>query len=220
MFYNAEIENRLRFGDVVTGYLTAVSNIKEPFSHVNIEIQNPKYCVVLDPCCEIGKGTIILTPLEKLHQGLFDIPSVSDDLTNLNKEGISKNFTHPKTWNKLSDARKLENKSKKEFGQRTFFIYEGSTLFPEYTVERSSTYNEVIDPKTQLPFYQEVKEPRTFKTRHRMISFKNIQKINCQHIVKTDSMDETITSSIVLQLDEKTRELLRLKMGYYFRRPP
>ena len=211
MFYNASIENRLRFGDVVKGYVSIIPNIEKPFSRVGIEVENAQYSVVLDPCCEIGDGTLILTPLEEVEMGLFDNPFLVNDLTSLNTEGMPKNFMHPKIWNKQTDVRKTELLNKKEFGQRTFFIYEGNPLFPEYTVQRNYKYKEILDPKTQLPRYETINEQNKITTRHRMICFKTIHKVKCQNIAKTEPMDASILGSIVLQLSQTTRELLRQK---------
>ncbi len=134
--------------------------------------------------------------------------------------GEPKKFAHPKTWNKQTDDQKNVLLDKKEFGQRLYFIYEGNPLFPEYTVEKKSTYKEVVDSATQLPKFEETQTPFKFNTRQRMISFKTIHRVNCPTIAKNSPMDKAILSSIVLQLSEDTRELLRQKMGYYFRRPP
>ncbi len=95
--------------------------------------------------------------MEEVNTALFDNPFLSNDLTSLNKEGMSKNFTHPKTWNKLTDTEKADYLNKKEFGQRTYFIYEGNPLFPEYTLGKKLKYKEIIDPKTQLPNLKKLK---------------------------------------------------------------
>jgi hypothetical protein len=221
MFYNASIDNKLRFGDVVKGYLSVILKLSKPFGNAGIEIQTPQYSVVLDPCCEIGDGMISLSPLEEINPQLLDIPYLSKDRTLLNRIGIAKDFFHPIMWNNLPDETKTEALvATPEYGWKPYFVYEGNPVFPEYTIERQTKYNEVIDPKSKLPKYDSVKQPNTFKIRDRMISFKTVYRVNCQGIVKPEkATNETILGSIVLQLSAETRELLRLKMAYYFGKP-
>ena len=81
MFYNEEIGDKLRFGDVVKGYLSVIPKISMPFGKANIDFNIPQYSVVLEPCCEIGGGTIILTPLEEISKNFFDIHYLKKDMT-------------------------------------------------------------------------------------------------------------------------------------------
>jgi len=222
MFYHGTIDDKLRFGDVVKGYISAIPKLSKPFDHANIEIQIPQFSVVLDPCCEIGKGKILLSPLEEVSPELFDIPYVAKDMTLLNNKGQAKDFFHPVVWNNLSNEEKTEALvAIPEYGHRAFFVYEGNPLFPVYTVNRPFKYNEVTDPNTHLPKYEVVKQPTEYTTSHRMISFKTIYRVNCNLIVTPrQTTDKAILGSIILQLSKKTRQLLRRKMAYYFARPP
>jgi hypothetical protein len=222
MFYHGSIDDKLRFGDVVKGYISAIPKLSKPFEYANIEIQIPQFSVVLDPCCEIGNGKILLSPLEEISPELFDIPNLSKDVTLLNCEGKAKDFFHPKVWNKLSDEEKTEALvATPKYGHIGLFVYEGNPLFPEYTVIRTSKYTEVIDPKTNLAKYEEVKQVTKFSTRSRMISFKTIHRVDCKLIVTPrQTTNEAILGSIILQLSKQTRKLLRQKMAYYFLRPP
>ena len=221
MFYNASIDDKLRFGDVVKGYLSVIPKLSKPFGNANIEIQTPQYSVVLDPCCEIGGGMISLSPLEEINANFLDIAYLSKDMTLLNHMGMAKDFFHPTTWNKLPDEKKTEALvATPEYGWKTYFVYEGNPLFPEYTIKRPMRFNEVIDPMSKLPKYDLVEQSNTFRIRDRMISFKKLYRINCQSIVNPEkTTDETILDSIVLQLSVETRKLLREKMASYFVRP-
>ena len=222
MFYHGEIDDKLRFGDVVKGYISAIPKLIKPFGQANIEIQVPQFSVVLDPCCEIGKGMVLLSPLEEISPELFDIPYLSKDMTLLNDKGKAKDFFHPLVWNKLSNEKKTEAlNASADYGHKHLFVYEGNPLFPNYTVTRDVTYTEVIDPNTQLPKYDTVKQTKQFNNRDRMISFKRIFRVNCNLIVTpSQSTDKDILGSIILQLSKETRQLLRQKMADYFARIP
>lgn len=219
MFYNASISDKLRFGDIVKGYLSVIPKLSNPFGNASIEIETHQYSVILAPCCDIGDGMISLSPLEKINPSFFDISYLAKDMTLLNRTGMAKDFCHPETWNKLSDEKKTEALvATPEYGRKAFFIYKGNPLFPEYTIKRPRKYTEVIDPKSKLPKFDSVKQFNTFRTRDRMISFKTMYRVNCKSIVKLIT-DETVLGSIVLQLSVETRKLLREKMAHYFSRP-
>lgn len=222
MFYSASIDDKLRFGDVVKGYLSAIPKLSKPFGNASIEIQIPLYSVVLDPCCEIGSGMISLSPLEEISPQFLDIPYLSKNMTLLNSKATAKDFFHPATWNKLPDEKKTEALiATADYGWKPNFVYEGNPLFPEYTIERPIKYNEVKDPTSKLPRYDLIKQPYTVRIRDRMMSFKTVYRVNCQSIVKPEkTTDETVLGSIVLQLSVETRQLLREKMASYFGKPP
>ena len=221
MFYNASISDKLRFGDIVKGYLSVIPKLSKPFGNASIEIETHQYSVILDPCCDIGDRMISLSPLEEINPGLFDIPYLAKDMTLLNRTGMAKDFFHPGTWNKLSDEKKTEALvATPDYGWKPLFIYKGNPLFPEYMIERPTNYTEVTDPKSKLPKFDPVNQSNTFRTRDRMISFKTIYRVNCKSIVKPEKItDETVLGSIVLQLSVETRKLLREKMAHYFSRP-
>jgi hypothetical protein len=222
MFYHGEIDDKLRFGDVVKGYISVIPKLIKPFGQANIEIQDPQFSVILDPCCEIGKGTVLLSPLEEISPELFDIPYLAKNMTLLNDKGKAKDFFHPSIWNKLSNEKKTDAiNALPDYGHKHLFVYEGNPLFPDYKVKREATYTEVIDSNTQLPKYDTVKQTTQFNTRDRMISFKRIYRVNCNLIVTPrQSTDKAILGSIILQLSKETRQLLRQKMADYFARVP
>ena len=222
MFYSATIDNKLRFDDVVTGYLSTTAKISKPFGNASIDIQIPQYSVILDPCCEIGSGTLSLSPLEEIESQFFDIPTLSKNMTLLNTIGRAKDLFYPSIWNKLSDQKKTEALvASPDYGWKSYFVYEGSPLFPEYTIKRPIRYDEVTDPTSHLPIYNLIKQNTTFNIRHRIINFKTIYRISCPIIVKPEKpTDPAILGSVILQLTKETRKLLREKMANYFGTPP
>jgi hypothetical protein len=235
MFYETSIdEKKLRFGDVLKGYLSIAPKIMKPFETNNtsrssikfepysIEVDAPEYCVVLDPCCDIGSGVISLSPLVEVSSHFWDIPCLLKNMTNLNLKGMPKDLMHPATWNNLSEEEKTDAlNAVPEYGHRPYFVYEGIALFPEYSITREIQYNELVDPSTHLPEYQQIRTPITFKARHRMVNFKNIYHLNCQKIFASDKeADESVFKSIVVRLSVKTRNELRNKMAHYFGKIP
>ena len=230
MFYEDAIENNLRFGDVVKGFVSLIPKLNKPFGNMSIEIQNPQFSVVLDPCCEIGKGTVLLSPLEEISQQLLDIPILSVDITGknlilINKEQQAKDHFYPTEWNSLSaESKKDLLGDKPEFVWKSLFVYEGNHYFPTYTVKRKKKYRQVFDSETGLPKYEEVAEPVTLSISHRMMNFKAIYRVKCEDITSSQkagkSASDDILRSIVLRLSIETRNQLRQKMANYFGKTP
>ena len=85
---NGFIHQRLRFGDVLKGYIAVTPSIKGPILKVstlnegyNIDVNLPIFSAVLSPCCSIGHATISLTPLIEVRKSFFDNPYFAEDLT-------------------------------------------------------------------------------------------------------------------------------------------
>src|SRR3972149_10801391 len=107
MFYEENVDESLRFGDVVKGFIITTPNINKPFSTMisedySIEINMPTFSVVVSPCCSIGEKIISLTPLIKLRNTFFDNPFFQDDLTRINRQMEPENTLPPDVWKKLS----------------------------------------------------------------------------------------------------------------------
>jgi hypothetical protein len=224
MFYSGVIGENLRFGDVVTGYVSVTAKIKKPFGNASIDIQIPQYSVVLDPCCDIGNGLISLSPLEEItvNPAFYENPTLQANLTLINIVGMPQTFFSPSSWNKLSNEKKTSALTAiPDYGWSSYFAYEGNPVFPEYVIEKPVRFVEVKDSATNLPIYEAKKEPLTVVTRYRVVNFKNIYRVSCESIVKTERLnDRSILGSIVLQLSKETRNILREKMAYYYSRIP
>jgi hypothetical protein len=227
MFYLDAIGKKLRFGDVLKGYLLTTPKISKPFDEggkdpYNIDIYLPEFSVVMDPCCHIGGGSISLTPLIQVKYHFWDTPYLVKDMTRLNRKVMPKDLMHPVIWNKLSNEEKLMSiNATPDYGHKNYFIYEESSVFTNYPVKRDLQYNEVVDSDSKLPKYEEEKRQKVIDTRFYMIDFKNIHHLNCEKIFGPEKVtDEKILGSIVLQLSIRTRNELRDKMAYYFGNPP
>lgn len=227
MFYSDTIEERLRFGDVLKGYLSTTPTINEPFLEnasepYNIDVFLPNFCVVMDPCCNIGGGSISLIPLIRIRSHWWDNPYLEKDMTTINRVMKPRYVMHPQKWNDLSPNEKIQlENAEPQHNLLNFFVYETHVVFPSYTVRRELRYEERTDPTIQLPKFEIIKEQREFQTRCYMIDFKNIYHVKCDKISKPDKvLDEKVSKSRILQLSTPTRNELRDKMAFYYGNPP
>jgi hypothetical protein len=223
MFYLDAIEKKLRFGDVLNGFVSTTPKISEPFvqsakEHYNIDVFLPEFSAVMDPCCQIGGGTISLTPLIQVKPHFWDIKYLGEDMTRTNRKAMPKDLMHPETWNKMPVEKKLEAiNARPDYGHRNYFVYEENGAFPKYTVRRDVRFTEVIDPNTQLPKYEKAEEQKTITTGHYMIDFKNIYHVSCAKISPPEKeTDPKVLGSKILQLAIRTRNELRDKMALYY----
>lgn len=208
MFYDKNIDNVLRFGDVLRGYITITPNIKIPFltpsdlnEGYNVNINLPIFSVIISPCCSIGDGIISLIPLIKLRNTFFNNPYFTEDLTRLNREMEPQLAVSPYVWNGLSleekQRRLQEGKKGKGYTFLEIFIYEKCDLFPEYTVD--------------------MRQGENIQTNYYMIDFRNTYKLYCD---KIKSPEKAPLESKCLQLSLQTRAELRDKISYYYARIP
>ena len=225
MFYADGISNKLRFGDIVKGFLSTYPILKSPLIEnvqpYTIEIDT-ELSVVLDPCCSIGNGTISISPLIRTQAYLWDNPHLFADITKINRKSTPQDLMQPIRWNRCTDEEKTQFiNTKADYGYKNLFIYIDNPIFGEYEITRKNKFNEIIDLNTQLPKYDMVNNVFKFNTRCHMIDFKNIRHINCRKILESKKdIDNAVLNSIVLQLLDETRNDLRLKMGDYFARKP
>lgn len=227
MFYIDVVETRLRFGDVLEGYLSTTPILDKPFVEhsnepYNIDVQLPQFCVVMDPCCNIGDGTISLTPLIQIKSHFWDNPHLFRDITTINREMPPVTAIHPQKWSSLSleDKQLLINASP-QYNHLNFFVFEENDLFPPYTVRKKLKYEEKIDQEIKLPIFEVKQEKWQFDTKYYMIDFKKTYHVNCRRISKpTQKTDDNILASKVLQLSIETRNELRDKMSFYYGNPP
>jgi hypothetical protein len=210
MFYESRdrIDKLLRLGDVVKGYISNTTRIKQPFltfessvfHNYTVNFEVPLFSVVLTPCCSIGEQNMIcLSPLIQLKSDFFKNPYLVEDFTRINREIEPNKAIAPDDWDKMSYEEKQEKLAqKKGYIEYYLFIYEPSNLFPPYK------------KKLQV-------------TQYYMVDFRNIQTIRCELIQsreKTKEENTEILASKCLQLSKSTREELRQKLAHYFGRRP
>jgi hypothetical protein len=198
------MDKALRFGDVLQGYPSTTPIIEEPMlkesiARYNINVDLPKFTVVMDPCCEIRNKTISLTPLIQVSRAFFDNPYFAEDLTRINRKMEPQQAVSPTIWEKLP----LEERQKRlEVGQTyallNLFIYEKHELFPKYILRR--------------------KDKENIETNYYMIDFRNTYKLCCDKII---SPENSPLESKILQLSIEARSELREKLiNYYANIPP
>jgi hypothetical protein len=215
MFYSTNLDNFLRFGDVVRGYVTSRPIIKRPFSSVNIDesydydkqidydldIDIPAYSVIITPCCSIEDGMVSITPLTKLKPFYFKNPNFVNDFTIINRPIDPQLAFMPTKWEQktIEEKQSITEKAKgKPYTELSIFIYGPNGSLKPYTLKGNTVS-------------------------HYMIDFRNITTIRCQMIKRPEDLtpDEApLIASKVLQLSEITRKELREKISFYYGRSP
>jgi hypothetical protein len=204
MFYEEKVDNALRFGDVLRGYIAITPSIKGPILEAstlnegyNIDVNLPIFSVVLSPCCSIGHDIISLTPLIKVRNAFFDNPYFREDLTRINRKMEPEQTVPPNIWEKFPSEEK-QKRSEEGYGY-TFlelFIYEKNNLLAKYTIHRKQ---------------------ENIETNYYMIDFRNTYKLNCE---KIKTPEDAPLESKCLQLSIQARSELRDKIAYYYARIP
>lgn len=210
MFYESQdqADKLLRLGDVLRGYISNSTRIKQPFltlesstyHNYTVNFEVPPFSVVLTPCCSIGEHNMVcLSPLIPLKSDFFKNPHLAEDFTRINREIEHKNAIAPDDWGKMSSGEQQEKLAhKKGYMEYYLFIYAPSDLFPPY-------------------------EKKGQETKYYMIDFRNIQTLKCDLILsreKTKEENAQILASKCLQLSKTSREDLRQKLAHYFSRRP
>lgn len=203
MFYQKEMDQALRFGDVLRGYISTTPNIKEPFikepiwpapnEGYNIDINLPTFTVVLSPCCSIGKTIIALSPLIKLRKDFFKNLYFAEDFTRINRKIQPQKTVSPDQWEEFSLKEKQRRlKEEETYGLLSLFIYEKHDLFPKYTL-------------------------RSQEVNYYMVDFRNTYKLICE---KIKTPQKSPLDSKCLQLSTEARSQLRDKIASYYTRIP
>ena len=196
MFYEEKFDDALRFGDVLTGFALASSTVKEPnrLEKLDINIDIPKYSVIITPCCSIGEKMISLSPLIEVKGSYFDNPYLADDLTRINRTMKPEQTVAPNVWNTFPSEQKQKRLAEGEaYAFLYIFVYENHDLLPKYQIKRR---NGIIE------------------TNYYMIDFRNICKVNCEKIIdaKRSPLDvkmPAIICPIKIRIAGKDQQLLR-----------
>jgi hypothetical protein len=211
MFYSTKLDNFLRFGDVVRGYVTSRPVIKQPFSSIvidesydhdkqldyDLDVEIPAYSVVVTPCCSIEDGMVSITPLMKLKPFYLKNQNFINDFTIINRPIEPKLAFEPSKWESFTDEQKETMQAKaRPYTELSIFVYEPNESLKPYTLKG-----------------------QTFS--HYMIDFRNITTIKCQMIKRPEKLtaDEApLIASKFIQLSETTRKELREKISFYYGR--
>jgi hypothetical protein len=202
MFYSAQTSGALRFGDIVTGFVSTTPVIRAPFVSTlpdayNVEVTQPRFSVVLSPCCSISNKTISLTPLVQVRAALLKNPYFREDLTRINRQMSPEQAVPPEVWEKLDQEEKqkrLHEGITYAFGE--LFVYAGHDILPKYHVHRKEG---------------------SFEINTYMIDFQAAHKVDCEKIVTPVNSP---LEAKCLELSRETRAQLRDKIAAYFTRVP
>jgi len=201
MFYESESSRALRFGDILPGFVFVEADISDPSNQLSykINVENPSFCVVMSPCCSIGKKVVSLTPLKKIRPSFFDNPYFEGDLTRINRRMKPEETVSPKIWDGFPPEEKAKRlKEGESYAFEDVFIYEKHDLLPSYPLPSRGKHNTII-------------------TNYYMIDFKDLCKINCDKINTAENSPYELK---ILELSAQTRNELRNKLGDFFRRIP
>ncbi len=204
----------LRLGDVVKGYVSAISRIKEPFtdnfvdSKVDVQLQIPKLLVVLTPCCSIKEKKISLTPITQARKSLYENPHFRNDLTVINRKMEPEKTLSPEKWEALPIEKRTAKQEKGiVYTLEHLFIYEKSPPWlSEYPVRLKG------GERISGGYYE--------------FDFRNATKVECECVIHPDEdnfNEETcrkLLCSKVLELSKENRKDLRDKLADYYGRPP
>jgi hypothetical protein len=203
MFYLSEHDQYYRFGDVIRGFVSVTPNLDEPILKRTIppylvEVDFPAHCVVLSPCCSIGDKMISLTPLIKVRNTFFNNSYLAEDLTRINRVMKPEQSVPDGAWDRMLQEERLKRMASGEaYSFVELFVYEEHELLPKYSVNMKGK------PNIETGCY--------------MIDFRNIFKVQCKKIIKSE---QAPIEAKVLQLSIGARSELRDKLSFYFGRTP
>ncbi len=215
-FYRETADYRLRFGDVLSGYVLGSLRQKDTVAHsveapgcplakppplFAVDLILPAFCVLLTPCCSIGKGTtaLVVSPLRPVEKYWLETPYLADDLTRVNQKAMANVLTHPARWAKMTDAEQSREMEKGlGYGYAKNFAYAGNKHFSPYVVK--------------LP-------TGDVTTNWYMLDFLDVYMLNCESIRKDRGEFLYPPDSKLLQLSARVRTELKLKMATFFLGP-
>ena len=206
-FYTSSPMDCLRLGDVVSGFPIATPKSDRLVEgegtprNLIISVDQPKYLVVMTPCCSIEKGAVVLAPLGKLHHGFFKNPHFTEDFTRLNRKVAPENSLPPFAWEQLSSEEKAAKLNEGAgYAFRDYFVYEPHDFLPPYRVK---------------------KEKAEWETRYYIVDFKTMYRFEC-NMIRRENQNTPVPEGCnkLLQLTVVARNELRDKFTDLFSRIP
>jgi hypothetical protein len=201
-FYEDNVSNALRFGDVVMGFVIATTQLKAPMTtgnpeQFNIAVRHFGLAVILSPCCSISDKTISVAPLIPVRSAFFKNDFFAKDLTRINRVMEPQNTLPSAAWEKMSEEEKGKRLSEGlVYSFSELFIYAGHSLLPTSTVNRKEG---------------------DIETTTCMIDFRDTHKVSCDKIINPK---QSPLDSKLLELSIATRAELREKIAAYYSRVP
>jgi len=204
MFYESEPSTSLRLGDIVRGFIFAAPCLDKPETNpkkqFSVDIEHPDFAAILTPCCSIERQEIVIAPLRQIRPSFLKNPFLAEDLTRLNRPMKPEHTVPPEAWERMSPDDKIKrfgpDLEKEAYTFLDVFVYAENDLLPGYVLNTRNGKKTV---------------------RNYMISFKDITKIKCEVINRSN--DSGVTTKL-LELSVAAREELRKKLAYYYGRTP
>jgi len=213
MFYTNNPDEAFRLGDIVKGFALSASCMKSPIAmsaklghQYSIGVQLPEYSVILTPCCSIGSGVILLTPLMCISPKFFANPYLEEDMTRINSKMLPEQSVPPNEWEKMTPeekARRFDMTRPESYTLLDYFVYAPHDLLPQYSLDVLRRGKAESRGKVE--------------TGHYMIDFRKTCRVECKEIVNPKKVP---LGAKVLQLTAESRQHLRDKFTYYFNRIP
>ncbi len=205
-FYEENRDPILRFGDVLTGFISTATLLEKPLLDLalfndgfKVDIRAPKYSVIVTPCCSIEAGTITLCPLAQIpgKLNLLKNPHYQVDPTQINMKQTADKSIPPDEWEKLEATKKSELYSKgASFVFLNLFIYEEHDYLQPYL-------------------------SRQVETKYYVLDFSKSYRVKSSLITRADKPSaQVLINSKLLQLSIEARAQLRRKMVQYYARVP
>lgn len=203
MFYNPNIGQKFRFGDVILGQISLGSGVNSSsFESIkyqgNFDVLWPQFSIILTPCCSIGANDLmVISPLIKVDKYFFKNSYLREDLLRINELVIPEKKIPDEGWNRISEDEKALRISKG----------------PGYTFLECYIY----DKHESIPSYQlKISDSEEIEVFNYMIDFRNVTKIKVSNLVESTQLLNTR----IAELTAEQRESLRKKLGFYYTNRP
>jgi hypothetical protein len=205
-FYTTSPTDSLRLGDVVSGFTLVtpkssrlVESEDMPRDFV-IAVHEPRYLVVMTPCCSIEDGAVVLAPLSRVRHAFFRNPYFEEDLTRINRKVAPKDSMPSHGWERLKPEQKTARLNEDPgYVFLDCFIYQPHSLLARYHLR---------------------KEKMEWETGHYMVDFKAMYRFECA-LIRRENQVAPVPEGCrkLLQLTAMARKELRDKLTYFFSRP-
>jgi len=217
-FYYEPAGDRLRFGDVLSGYVLGSLRQRDTVAQIEkapgcpvaklpplftVELTIPTFCVLLTPCCSMIKRApvpfLALSPLRPVLNYWLQTPYLAKDFTRVNRRGMPNLMNPPDIWAGKSVERQVEELAEgPSYAYLENFVYDGNQHFPSYSL---------TSPDGNV------------STKCYMVDFREVYLLSCESIRKEKEEILFPRDSKVLQLTARVRTEMRFKMAHFFLRP-
>ncbi len=208
MFYADQFEERLRFGDVISGPQWAYAHVTHPPAAdqaFEVRLSTP-LAVLLTPCCQVGKARSLniapLNPISGVRQ-IFSNKHFAEDPLRIDAK-VEPNLCLPESrWNELEPGVRDERiAGGAVYALKSLFVYEGKPpILPDF--------------KFKVSDRDEKGAPVEVDGRWYYVDFQEASRVS----IAADQQQRA-SNWKKLQVSVETRELLRRKLANFYAEPP